>query len=445
MPLSEALPDFEKTLTEVPTSILAYMREFRATRATTEAICAPLADEDYVVQTMDDVSPPKWHLAHVTWFFETFLLQPFAKDYQVFHQMYDHLFNSYYETHSEPYPRPARGLLSRPTVAETYAYRHYVDAAMERLLLSPVLSTPGVICDEVVSRLKLGLHHEQQHQELLLMDIKNILVTNPLIPVYRNDIAPPSFVESQPLEWLGYAAGLRTIGHDRSFGHFAFDNELPQHQEYLAPFWLANRPVTNREFMAFMEDGGYERVELWLSDGWNQLSAAGWTAPLYWEKSDSGWCHRTLSGKQKLNPEAPVCHVSFFEADAYARWAGARLPTEAEWEVAAKELPVEGNFLESDILQPTPPARPTTIPTQSPSQMFGDVWEWTGSAYRPYPGFKALTGSLGEYNGKFMSGQMVLRGGCFATPESHIRKTYRNFYPPHARWAFSGFRLATED
>lgn len=445
MPLSHSLPGSGKTLTEVPTSILAYLRDFPATRATTEAICSPLADEDYVVQSMDDVSPPKWHLAHVTWFFETFLLQPYAKNYQTFHPMYDHLFNSYYETHSQPYPRPSRGLLSRPTVAEIYAYRHYVDTAMEDLLCSSVLSTPGAVYDEVVARLKLGLHHEQQHQELLLMDIKNILATNPLVPVYRNDSAPLQSGEPQLREWCGYAAGLRTIGHDRSSEHFAFDNETPQHSEYLASFRLANRPVTNREFMAFMEDGGYERVDLWLSDGWNQVRTAGWKAPLYWEMSDSGWCHRTLAGKQKVNPEAPVCHVSFYEADAYARWAGARLPTEAEWEVAAKEAPVKGNFLESDILQPTPYMTTTTKPTHAPLQMFGDVWEWTGTAYRPYPGFKSLAGSLGEYNGKFMSGQMVLRGGCCVTPESHIRGTYRNFYPPHARWAFSGFRLATED
>lgn len=441
-----SLPQAELNSPEVhsdfPIPDLVPVRSYRAIRAATEAICAPLANEDYVVQTMDDVSPPKWHLAHVTWFFETFLLRPFLPGYEPFNAVYDHLFNSYYETHGSPYPRPARGWLSRPTVAEVYAYRHHVDAAMEHLLLDSLLSpNGGGASDEILSRLKLGLHHEQQHQELLLMDIKHLLASNPLAPVYRSDVAQPRITEPTCLEWIGYADGMKPVGHSGKAADFAFDNESPRHQQYVSAFWLGSRPVSNREFMDFIDDGGYERVELWLSDGWSTAQNNGWAAPLYWERSGSKWLYRTLAGRQTVNPAAPVCHVSFYEADAYARWAGARLPTETEWEVAATESPLTGNFLENDQLQPLPPANEEP----GPVQLFGDVWEWTGSAYRPYPGFKPLGGSLGEYNGKFMSGQMVLRGGCCATPASHIRASYRNFYPPHARWAFSGFRLARED
>lgn len=431
--------DDEPALASEP--YLAYLQEYRKVREVTEKLCRPLANEDYVVQTMDDVSPPKWHLAHVTWFFEAFILKPFAKGYELFHPAYDHLFNSYYETHSTPYPRPARGLLSRPTVDDIYAYRQHVDSAMAHLLSTSGMQETGENQDEVLQRLRLGLQHEQQHQELLLMDIKHILGMNPLAPVYRSDLANPEYVDAEPLDWFSYTDGLRTVGHDPASSDFAFDNERPQHREYLAPFWLASRPVTNREFIDFINDGGYERPELWLSDGWNLVRQAGWKAPLYWEGAGEEWYYRTLSGRQRVNPGAPVCHVSFFEADAYATWAGARLPTEAEWEVAAESVPISGNFQEQDKLQPAP----ERALADHPSQMFGDVWEWTGSAYRPYTGFKPLPGSLGEYNGKFMSGQMVLRGGCCATPQSHIRATYRNFFPPHARWAFSGFRLAKED
>lgn len=420
---------------------VVYLQEYRRVRDVTEEICHPLANEDYVVQTMADVSPPKWHLAHVTWFFETFMLEPFVDGYKAFHPAYDYLFNSYYETHSAPYPRPARGLLSRPTVEEIYAYRRYVDSAIACLLASSRASEAGAKHDEVIHRLALGMQHEQQHQELLLMDIKHIFSVNPLAPVYRADLDPTEYVEPDPLDWFSYTEGLRTVGHDPASAAFAFDNEGPQHREYVAPFRLASRPVSNREFMDFMADGGYERPEFWLSDGWNLVRQAGWNAPHYWEDSRDGWYYRTLSGRQRVNPGAPVCHVSFYEADAYATWAGARLPTEAEWEVAAQTLPISGNFQEQNRLQ----SAPGRSLAENPSQMFGDVWEWTGSAYRPYPGFKPLPGSLGEYNGKFMSGQMVLRGGCCATPESHIRPTYRNFFPPHARWAFSGFRLAKED
>lgn len=412
------------------------IQDYLDVRAVTEKICAPLEIEDYVIQSMTDVSPPKWHLAHVTWFFETFLLLPYLKGYHPFDPVYDYLFNSYYETHGKPFPRPDRGLVARPTVKEVYRYRSHVDGAMEQLLSTP----PEKDEQEIIQRLVLGINHEQQHQELLLMDINHIFAQNPLLPAYRPDLPAPPAVEEQPLCWHDYPEGIRSVGHNDKWQSFAFDNETPRHREYVGSFQLASRPVSNREFMAFIADGGYERVEFWLSDAWDLVQRQGWRAPLYWKVADDGWAQHSLRGLQDVDADAPVHHVSFYEADAYASWAGARLPTEAEWEVAAQEVPIDGNFLESDRLQPAP-GEPLT---KRPGQMFGDVWEWTSSAYRPYPGFRALAGSLGEYNGKFMSGQMVLRGGCCATPRSHIRATYRNFFPPHARWPFSGFRLARE-
>ncbi|QOR38336.1 ergothioneine biosynthesis protein EgtB [Billgrantia diversa] len=412
-----------------------WMRRYQRIRRASEQLCEPLCTEDYVIQSMDDVSPPKWHLAHVTWFFEAFILVPFQSRYRTLDSAYDFLFNSYYETHGVPFPRPRRGTLSRPTVADVYRFRAHVDTAMAELLESP----PPEHVEEILRRVELGLHHEQQHQELLLMDIKHILAQNPLCPAYRDDLSPPLEDAPGELAWLGYPAGIRSIGDDLKSG-FAYDNEGPVHRQFLEAFQLGNRPVTNGEFLAFIEDGGYSRPELWLSDGWQQVGQDGWQAPLYWVKRDDGWYHFTLGGMRRVDPQAPVVHVSFYEADAYARWAGARLPSEAEWEVAARDVAMKGNFVESDHLQPV--AAPAQA--QSLSQLFGDVWEWTGSAYRPYPGFRTLPGTLGEYNGKFMSGQMVLRGGCCATPADHIRPTYRNFFPPHARWAFSGFRLARE-
>lgn len=413
-----------------------WLRRYRRVRAASEAFCAPLEKEDYVIQSMDDVSPPKWHLAHVSWFFETFLLIPFLKGYVPLDPAYDFLFNSYYETHGTPFPRPRRGLVSRPTVDDVYRYRAHVDRAMEELLSQP----PAEHADEIVRRVSLGLNHEQQHQELLVMDTQHILAQNPLHPVYRHDLEPAPSLPPQPLDWHRYPAGVRHIGVSEGDQDFAFDNEMPRHREFIEAFQLANRPVSNGEFIAFMEDGGYARSELWLSDGWNLVKRLGWQAPLYWEKRDDVWHSMTLGGLVPVDENAPVCHVSFFEADAFANWAGARLPSEAEWEIAAQDVPMEGNFVERDHLRPVASA---TRPDR-PVQMFGDVWEWTGSAYRPYPGFRTAPGSLGEYNGKFMSGQMVLRGGCCATPEAHIRASYRNFFPPHARWAFSGFRLARE-
>lgn len=419
-----------------------WMRRYQYVRQATERLCQPLCTEDYVIQSMDDVSPPKWHLAHVTWFFEAFILAPFQPRYRPLDPVYDHLFNSYYETHGVPFPRPRRGTLSRPTVADVYRFRAHVDAAMTELLESP----PPAHAEEILRRVELGLHHEQQHQELLLMDIKHILAQNPLCPAYRDDVSAPQAGGAGKLAWLGYSAGIREIGHAHADSPrfqsegFAYDNEGPAHRQFLEAFQLANRPVTNEEFMAFIADGGYSRPELWLSDGWRQVGEAGWQAPLYWVKRGADWHYFTLGGLRLVDPQAPVVHVSFFEADAYARWAEARLPSEAEWEVAAGDVAVKGNFVESDQLQPI-----ATAPrADAVGQLFGDVWEWTGSAYRPYPGFRTLSGSLGEYNGKFMSGQMVLRGGCCATPIDHIRATYRNFFPPHARWAFSGLRLAKE-
>ncbi|MCY1425184.1 Hercynine oxygenase [compost metagenome] len=314
------------------------------------------------------------------------------------------------------------------------AFRAHVDQAMEELLGAP----PEQHAEEIARRVELGLQHEQQHQELLFMDIKHILAQNPLHPAYRTDLAPPPTTPAAPLRWHEYAGGLHQIGHDGQ--GFAFDCEMPRHREFLSDFRLASRPVSNGDYLGFIIDGGYARSELWLSDGWNEVRQHGWHAPLYWLWEDDEWYELTLAGLHPLDLNAPVCHLSFYEADAYANWAGARLPTEAEWEVAAAKLPLQGNFVDSDHLQPVAAADDT----HAPQQMFGDIWEWTGSAYRPYPRFQPLPGSLGEYNGKFMSGQMVLRGGCCATPLDHIRCTYRNFFYPAMRWQFAGLRLAKE-
>jgi ergothioneine biosynthesis protein EgtB len=410
------------------------LTRFERIRATSEAICAPLQIEDYVIQSMPDVSPPKWHLAHISWFFEAFLLKPYLAGYKPLNDAYDHLFNSYYETHSTPFARTQRGVISRPGVEDVYRFRRHVDRAMGELLSHP----PPQQAAEIMRRVELGLQHEQQHQELLLMDIKHILAQNPLHPVYRSDLKPAPAVRNDRVRWHEYAGRVHHIGHAGS--GFAFDCETPRHRQFIEDFQLADRLVSNREFLSFIADGGYARSELWLSDGWAYIRQHGWNAPLYWHRADDGWCEMTLGGLQPLDLEAPVCHISFYEADAYARWAGARLPTEAEWEVAAADQPQLGNFLESDHLQPVA----TSVPHGRPAQMFGDVWEWTASAFRPYPGFQPLEGSLGEYNGKFMSGQMVLRGGCCATPEAHIRASYRNFFQPAMRWQFAGMRMARE-
>ena len=399
-------------------------------RQLTEQLCSPLETEDYGVQTMPDVSPPKWHLGHTAWFFETFLLLPYLKNYELFHPKFGYLFNSYYEAVGNRHPRPQRGLLSRPTVKEVYRYRAYVDQAMHQLLKEQAGDSA------LESLLLLGLHHEQQHQELLLTDLKHILATNPLRPAYRID-SPylPTPPQTSQERWLDYPGGLYTLGH--SGEGFAFDNETPQHPVYLQDYWLAARLVTNGEYLEFMEAGGYRQPEYWLSEGWATLQQRQWRAPLYWEKIEGEWWVMTLSGMHPLNLHEPVCHVSGFEADAFARWSGKRLPTEAEWEVAGTQVPVQGNFLESDHLHPAPASGVTR-----PDQLYGDVWEWTQSAYSPYPGFKPAEGAIGEYNGKFMCNQMVLRGGACVTSSNHIRPTYRNFFPLDARWQFSGIRLA---
>lgn len=402
--------------------------QHQAVRHLSAALCQPLEIEDYGVQAMADVSPPKWHLAHTTWFFETFLLRPYLEGYAEFHPGYGYLFNSYYEAVGDRHPRPQRGLLSRPTVAEVYQYRAHVDRAMERLLRQA--DHPAVA--ELTT---LGLHHEQQHQELLLTDLKYNLALNPLRPAYRQDVAPAKSISPTPLEFVGFPGGLYDLGHQAP--GFAFDNESPAHRVYLQDFALANRPVTNGEYLEFIADQGYQTAAHWLAEGWAMVQSEIWQAPLYWQQRDGDWWVFTLGGMKPVNPAEPVCHISYFEADAFAQWRGDRLPTEAEWEVAASGVAIQGNLLAADHLHPQPASG-----NQKLQQLYGDVWEWTQSAYLPYPGFRPAPGAVGEYNGKFMCNQMVLRGGSCVTPPGHIRPSYRNFFPPSARWQFSGLRLA---
>ena len=410
----------------------ALASRFERIRTQTETLAQRLSAEDCALQSMPDASPVKWHLAHTTWFFETFVLLPQARDYTAFDPHFRVLFNSYYHGVGDKHPRPERGLLSRPDLATVYNYRAHVDRAM-RTLLTRELER------EIVALILLGLHHEQQHQELILTDVKHLFSRNPLRPAYasRWPLLP---VKPAALTWHRYEPGLTSIGH-RGEG-FGFDNEEPAHQAFIAPFALASRPVTHGEFAAFIADGGYRRPELWLSLGFDSVQAQHWQAPLYWEERDGRWWTFTLRGMAEIDPHAPVCHVSYFEADAYARWACARLPTEFEWEAAAREVTPEGNFVDSGVLHPLPSAGFAN--GSGPQQLYGDVWEWTSSSYAPYPGFRAAAGAVGEYNGKFMCNQYVLRGGSCATPASHIRATYRNFFPPEARWQFSGIRLARD-
>jgi len=405
-------------------------RRLGSVRARTNSLCAPLEIEDYVIQASDSVSPPKWHLAHTTWFFETFILLPFAPGYRVFDVAYAHLFNSYYETAGSFFPRAQRGLLSRPTVADVYSYRGHVDEALQTLLNN----LPQRYAHDILARVELGIEHETQHQELLLMDVKYNFFINPLKPSYHNTRGAPSPILETV--WQTYKGGIVEIGHD-AVG-FSFDNERPRHQTFLQDYRLAGRLVNNREYLDFINDNGYRRPELWLSDGWHTITGQHWQAPLYWQRDGSDWQQFTLSGMQPLNLPEPVAHLSYFEADAYARWAGKRLPTEAEWEHAAAGLPITGNFLESGAMHPQA-ARSSGL-----TQLYGDLWEWTQSAYSAYPGFRPLFGTLGEYNGKFMSGQMVLRGGCCVTAQEHMRASYRNFFRPADRWMFSGLRLAED-
>ena len=406
----------------------------RETRATTEALAAPLAPEDQVVQSMPDVSPTKWHRAHTTWFFETFVLGPHQPGYRPVEPGYDYLFNSYYEQVGPRHPRAERGLISRPTVAEVGAYRTAVDHALG----SFIDGTARERWDDVGPLIELGIHHEQQHQELLLMDIKHVLSRNPLHPAYADaaDLTLPG--DAVPISWIDVAGGIEPVGHPG--GGFSFDNEGPRHDTLLRPFRIADRLVSNGDWLAFMADGGYERPELWLSDGWATVQQLGWRAPLYWEPEGDGWVEFTLHGVRPVDPVDPVVHVSYLEADAYATWAGARLPTEFEWEVAARTRGV-ADATGHHAVHLHPSGRGATAGL---GQAGTEVWEWTASSYLPYPGFQPPPGAVGEYNGKFMCGQMVLRGGACITPPGHARPSYRNFFPPAARWAFAGLRLATD-
>ena len=417
----------------------AIVRDLRATRRRTEELAAPLAPEDQVVQSMPDVSPTKWHRAHTTWFFETFVLAPHLPGYRPVHEAYGYLFNSYYEQVGDRHPRPQRGLISRPTCEEVGEYRAAVDRSLDELLDAADEATRAA----VLPLLELGTQHEQQHQELLLMDIKHVFSCNPLRPAYRLGTTTTSRPDRAPSRWVRIEGEpITPVGHDGR--GFAFDNEGPRHDVLVRPFELADRLVTEGEWRVFVGDGGYERAELWLSEGWAAVQSEGWTAPSYWDRDGDGWSVFTLGGTRPVHDPTPVVHVSFFEADAYARWAGARLPTEEEWEVAATSAGAgEGpNDLAGGRLHPQPldPA----VPEGGLAQLLGDVWEWTASAYRPYPRFTPPPGAIGEYNGKFMSGQMVLRGGACVTPSGHTRPTYRNFFPPAARWAFRGVRLARD-
>lgn len=413
-------------------------RAFSATRRLTETLSGRLLPEDQVVQSMPDASPTKWHLAHTSWFFETFLLVPFLPGYRVFDARWSYLFNSYYEAVGARHPRPDRGLLSRPSLAEVLDYRRHVDAAMLDLLAGAGAGTEA----RVVSLTDLGIHHEQQHQELILTDILHLFAGNPLAPAYGQP-QPHGISEApSPLAWVDYAEGLYEIGNTGS--GFAFDNEHPRHRVFLKPFRLATRLITNGEWRNFIDDGGYRRASLWLADGWAMVAENDVQAPLYWRQGKDGrFQSMTLRGLQPVEDAAPVCHVSFYEADAYARWAGCRLPTEAEWEVAASALDPAGNTLGSGALMPLPASKQEW--GSAPAQMYGDVWEWTASAYTPYPGYRPPAGAVGEYNGKFMCNQMVLRGGSCVTPDGHVRASYRNFFYPHQRWQFTGVRLARDD
>jgi ergothioneine biosynthesis protein EgtB len=420
------------TLLEPTARLAALADRYAAVRRRTDWLCEPLVPEDQVPQSMPDCSPIKWHRAHSAWFFETFVLRPHFRGYQPLVDRYIYLFNSYYNAVGSQFARPRRGLVTRPTVADVSAYREYVDRHMEALLRGSADLTgdlaPGVV--------ELGLHHEEQHQELMVTDLKHLWSHNPLFPVYRTP-APADRRTSGPVDagWMTFDEGVSEIGH--AGPEFAFDNEGPRHRVFLEAFELASRPVTAAEYLGFLEDGGYDRPELWLSDGWAAMRAEGWRAPLYWHREEDGWWHYTLSGYRRVTPDEPVTHVSYFEADAYARWADARLPTEAEWEVAAGGVTLAGHFLGHGHFHPA-----AAEPGAGLRQMFGDVWEWTQSAYCAYPGYRPVAGALGEYNAKFMSGQMVLRGGSCATPAGHMRPTYRNFFPPTARFQFSGIRLA---
>jgi len=408
----------------------AARERFAAIRRESEVLASRLTPEDQSIQSMPDVSPTKWHLAHTTWFFETMILEQRLPGYRAFDPQFNFLFNSYYESIGARQPRPRRGMITRPTLDAVYAYRHHVDASMASLMQHDLAPAAAEL-------IELGCHHEQQHQELLLTDILHLFAQNPLRPAYK-DPGPiaVSKTDSSPPSYRRFDGGVVEVGHD-GVG-FAFDCEGPRHRALIEPYELADRLVTNAEWMEFISDGGYRTPLLWLSAGWSTVQSEGWAAPLYWEEREDGYWSMTLRGAQPIDPAAPVTHVSYFEADAFATWAGRRLPSEFEWEHAAKDEPLRGNFVDTGRLRPAP----AQAAGAGLRQLYGDVWEWTRSAFSPYPRFKPAEGAVGEYNGKFMCGQFVLRGGSCVTPMNHMRPSYRNFFPPDARWQFSGLRLA---
>lgn len=406
------------------------IRQFQHTRQLSESFCQSLELEDYGLQAMPETSPPKWHLAHTTWFFETFILKVFQPEYRLWHPQFEYLFNSYYNGIGAQFPRPQRGLLSRPSVGEVLEYRHHVDECVVQLLRESDTQP-----DEIAQRVELGIHHEQQHQELFFTDIKYSFSANPLNPALTDTALDTSPTQGTPLQWFALAGGLTQVG--ATPGSFHFDNEAPRHTVFIEPFHLANRLITNEEFLDFIEDGGYRRPELWLADGWSAVQTQNWQAPLYWRQVDGVWYEFTLHGLQPLDWQRPVCHVSAYEADAFARWYGARLPTEFEWECATHNQAFQGQFVDSGQWHPQAAQRANDL-----EQLFGTLWQWTSSAYSPYPGFQSAAGAIGEYNGKFMCNQLVLRGGSCVTSRTHVRPTYRNFFYPPDRWQFTGIRLA---
>ncbi|MFN0218031.1 MAG: ergothioneine biosynthesis protein EgtB [Hyphomicrobium sp.] len=417
--------------TSVPRANLA--ERLSATRKLSLDLAAPLSAEDMIAQAMDDASPTKWHLAHVTWFFETFVLKPHLAGFRAFDEAFNYLFNSYYEALGPRQPRPKRSLLTRPTIERVFQYRAHVDEALGRML-------SDAVGEDAARLIEIGINHEQQHQELMLTDILALFAANPINPAYRDDGGEPAAAESAPVKWIGYAGGIVTIGSNGDT--FIWDNEGPRHDVLLRPFRLASRLVNNAEWMQFIADGGYRTPSLWLADGWAHVQHEGWSAPLYWRKSAGRWLAMGLTGLQPIAPSEPVCHVSYFEADAFARWTGKRLPTEFEWEVAAKSCGRRADTARTGTLRPTP-----AIPAlhSTPQEMFGETWQWMSSAYQPYPGYRPPAGAIGEYNGKFMVSQQVLRGSSFATPAGHSRATYRNFFYPQQRWQFCGLRLASDE
>lgn len=412
---------------------MSLLDQYRQVRALSEQLCEPLAVEDYNLQAVAETSPLKWHLAHTSWFFEAFLLKPFVTAYSSPCADYEYLFNSYYNGIGEQYPRAKRSLLSRPSVEQVYQYRYQIDQAMQALLSSSLMES-----EQLQQTCILGLHHEQQHQELMLTDLKYNFFQNPLLPAYRalpDDYPQHQSQNAAELEWREYRGGKIELGYNGD--GFCFDNELPRHEVIIQDFMLADRLVSNREFLEFIQAGGYQQAQWWLSDGWSVLQSQGWTAPLYWLHRDGQWYQFTLYGLQPMDWSAPVCHISAYEADAFARWSDARLPTESEWEYVAKEASLAGQFLDSMLLQPQAAQDAITS-----SQLFGYCWQWTSSSYAAYPGFRPASGAVGEYNGKFMCNQLVLRGGSCASSRSHLRPSYRNFFYPADRWQFSGLRLA---